>query len=63
MRAVLATLVLAGALIPFAPAHSSQPPVRVAQMARDVADAVRIQRKARESSRPRGDSRNCEGRR
>ena len=63
MRAFLATLALAGALIPLAPAHSDQPPARVAQMARDVTDAVRIQRKAREHTHRRDHSRTCEGRR
>lgn len=44
MRHFCVALALAGALIPFAPAHASETPVRVAQMARDVADAVRQQR-------------------
>jgi hypothetical protein len=45
MRAFLAALALAGALFPFAPARASEPRLRMAQMARDVTDAVRNQRK------------------
>lgn len=44
MRAFLAALAFAGALIPFPPVRASEPRVRVAQMARDVSDAVRKQR-------------------
>jgi len=44
MRPFLATLALAGALVPFTAAHASEPLVQLAQMARDVTDAVRKQR-------------------
>jgi hypothetical protein len=44
MRHFCVALALAGALIPFAPARASETAVRVAQMARDVTDAVRHQR-------------------
>lgn len=44
MRAFLAALALAGALIPFTAAQASEPLVQLAQMARDVTDAVRKQR-------------------
>jgi hypothetical protein len=53
MRAFLAALALAGALFPFTAAHASEPLVQLAQMARDVTDAVRKQREEqRERSRP-----------
>lgn len=44
MRHFCVALALAGALIPFAPARASETAVRVAQMARDVTDALRQQR-------------------
>jgi hypothetical protein len=49
MRALLAALALAGALMSFAPAPGSEAAVRVAQMSRDVTDAVRRQRNQKQS--------------
>ena len=43
MRAFLAALAVAGILAPSA-INASEPAVRIAQMARDVTDAVRKQR-------------------
>jgi hypothetical protein len=54
MRAFLAALALAAALIPFTAANASEPLVQLAQMARDVTDAVRKQREERRE-RPRTD--------
>jgi hypothetical protein len=52
MRVLLATLTLAGAVASATPARASEPDIRVAQMARDVTDAVRKQREEqRERSR------------
>jgi hypothetical protein len=59
MRFLFAALALAGALLPAVPARAEPAPVRVAQMARDVTDAVRQQRKAHE----RRHEQRCEGRR
>jgi len=56
MRALLAALAIAGALIPFAAARASEPPVRLAQMSRDVTDAVRKQRN-QQRARPHTDNR------
>ena len=63
MRAIFVALALAGALIPFAHARAGEPRVRVAQMTRDVTDAVRIQRSARTPPRPHRKAANCEARR
>lgn len=64
MRQVLAALALAGAFLPFAPARASEPIVRLAQMSRDVTDAVRRQRSQQhERSRARCDRATGEGRR
>jgi hypothetical protein len=60
MRFFLAALALAGALIPFTPAHAAEPLVRIAQMPRDVTDAVRKQRE-RPRERPRADDRTTRG--
>lgn len=58
MRAFLAALALAGALIAFTPAQASEPLVQHAQMARDVTDAVRRQRaERREQPREKGHTR------
>jgi hypothetical protein len=46
MRRLLATLALAGALIP-STVSTGEPALHVAQMARDVTDAVRKQRAER----------------
>jgi hypothetical protein len=52
MRAFLAALALAGALFPFEPARASEARLRVAQMARDVTDALRNQRKEQRARMP-----------
>ncbi|MEJ0076023.1 MAG: hypothetical protein WDO17_11350 [Alphaproteobacteria bacterium] len=44
MRAFLAALALAGALSPSVPPGAAEPAARLAQMSRDVTDAVRRQR-------------------
>jgi hypothetical protein len=44
MRRPLAALALGCAILFFTPANAAEPRVRVAQMARDVTDAVRKQR-------------------
>lgn len=44
MQHFCVALALAGALVPIAPARASEAAFRVAQMARDVTDAVRQQR-------------------
>jgi hypothetical protein len=60
MRFLLPALALAGAFLAAVPARAAEPAsMRVAQMARDVTDAVREQRRTRES---RHDQR-CEARR
>jgi hypothetical protein len=60
MRFLLAVLALAGAFLAAVPARAAEPTsMRVAQMARDVTDAVRKQRKMREPLRQQ----RCEGRR
>jgi hypothetical protein len=51
MRAFLAALAFAGALMPFAPAHTREPAIHVAQMSRDVTGAVRRQRNQKQSQR------------
>jgi cell division protein FtsB len=52
MRRLCAALAVAGALFPFAAMCAAEPVTRVAQMARDVTDAVRKQRnEQRERSR------------
>jgi len=53
MRHLLAALALAGALLSFAPALATDAVIRVAQLSRDVTDAVRRQREQR--ARPRAD--------
>jgi hypothetical protein len=62
MRALLAAPILIGALLPFAEVRGSATTpmrgVRVAQMARDVADAVRRQRNGR-YDRPHRPARAC----
>jgi len=60
MRAVLAALALAAALIPFTAAQASEPLVQLAQMARDVTDAVRKQREE-QRERLRADERKRRG--
>jgi hypothetical protein len=60
MRPLLAALALAGALHSFASISAAQP-ARVAQMSRDVTDAVRKQR-AEAREQPRRPTRHpCEG--
>ena len=56
MRAVLAALAIAGALIPFTSAQASEPGIHLAQMSRDVTDAVRKQRN-QPRTRPHTDNR------
>ena len=56
MRHLLAALALAGALLTFAPALATDPVTRVAQLSRDVTDAVRKQRD-QQRPRPRTDDR------
>ncbi len=63
MRAILAALAFVGALIPFTSAQASEPVIHLAQMSRDVTDAVRKQRN-QQRTRPRTDNRTtCEGKR
>ena len=60
MRRFLVALALAGALISFVPADAAGPNIRMAQMSRDVTDAVRKQR-AQPRERPRAGKRiTCE---
>ena len=53
MRALLAALAFAGALVPFTPAHTREHTIRLAQMSRDVTDAVRRQREQRQRNEDR----------
>ena len=52
MRRSLAALAFAGALLSFMPANAGDGRVRVAQVARDVTDAVRKQRNQRRAIDP-----------
>lgn len=60
MRAVLAALALAAALIPSTAVQASEPLVQLAQMARDVTGAVRKQREE-QRERSRADERTRRG--
>lgn len=57
MRLLLATLALAGVLLPFDTTAAA--PARIAQMARDVTDAVRKQR-AERRARPHQNQRSTD---